>query len=408
MDEIRIQNSAILFKIEAAEGVDAAPVAADAVPFFADSVSAPYPFSVEQSNEATGSLVSGAPLIIGQPATFTFRSPIKGAFQAYTALVKPALDPLFLAAGMKGVFTASVAAAALTAGGASQATLAAGFSNQAQAYRGMPLVLSGGPGAGRSTFITDYTAGRVATLADTFNPVLDNTTQAAIPANWTYAGTSPKTSAARLTDQPSGTLYHYEDGVLKKYTGCRVVVESIDGNTARPGSVTWRVVGVFQGQSDAAVPAGIALPAQSAPTLVQGVGNANPALLINRQGLPISSLRLQPQTQAENPDDPNTSYGFGSGILGGRTPNLVLDPLKTLIATRNTLANLAGGSLFPGMARFGSVANNRWAITFPRLIHAAAEEGTRGALRSENITYQALSPDVDPNGRDGDFIICFY
>ena len=39
--------------------------------------------------------------------------------------------------------------------------------------------------------ITDYTAGRVATLSDQFGTPLSSSNSAAIPANWTYAGTTP-------------------------------------------------------------------------------------------------------------------------------------------------------------------------------------------------------------------------
>lgn len=405
---LRPQNSAMLVKIETTEGVDSLPTAADAIPFELDGLSYNYPYVVEQSNEATGSLVAGAPLVVGQPAEITFRSRIKGAAAPYTASVRPPLHPMFLICGMKGLFTASVAAAALTAGTATSATLPVAFAATAQLYRGQPLVISAGAGAGRVAMITDYTAGRVATLADSFGPPLDTTSQAGIPANWTYAGTSPGSAAARATDQPSATIYLYEDGTLLRFTGCRAVIDSISADVARPAFVTWRVIGVFAGQSDAAIPAGISLPPQIAPQLVQGPTNASPALLINRSGLPISSFSLQTQGQSESPADPNTPFGFGPGIIGQRQPLLSLDPLKSLIAVRDTLSALAGGSVFTGVARFGTVANNRFAITFPQLTHASAAPGTRGQLRSEQIGYQVLSPGLDSVARDGDGIICFY
>jgi hypothetical protein len=404
---LRPQNSAMLVKIETTEGVDSNPTAIDAIPFELDGLSYNYPFTSEASNEVTGSLAAGTPLIVGQAAEITFRSRVKGANAGYSASVRPPLHPMFLIAGWKGLFTTAVAAAALAAGSVSTATLAASFSNAAQAYRGMPLVLSAGVGAGRTTFVSDYTSGRVATLVDAFTPALDATTQAAIPANWTYAPTSPKSAAERLTDHPSATIYLYEDGTLLRFTGCRAMLD-LSADAAKPGFISWRVMGVFQGQSDAAVPNGIALPGQIAPTLVQGAGAVNPALLINRAGLPISQMSLQTQVQMETPADPNTPYGFGPAIIGGRAHQLQLDPLKSLIAVRNTLALLEGGSIFTGVAKFGTQANNRWALVLPRLTHANAAPGTRGQLRSEQVTYQALDDVSDPNGRGADAIITFW
>lgn len=405
---LRPANSALLFKIEATEGVDAAPVAADAFPFEADGVSYNSPYRNEQSNEATGSLVSGAPLVVGQPAEIMIRCRMKGANAAYTASVKPPHHALLQACGKKGLFTASVAAAALTAGSATSATLGTGFGSVAQGYRGMPLVLSGGPGAGRTTFVTDYTAAKVATLADSFSTPLSVATQAAIPANWTYAGTSPVDNAARLTDHPSGTLYIYEDGTLLKFVGCRGVISEWGGETAKPGFFTFKLMGIFVSRTDAAIPASIAIPANSAPILAQGATGVDAAFLVNRLPLPISSWSLAEQAAQESPDDPNTAYGFGAAQLGGRTPVLSVDPLATLVATRNTLADVAAFSQYTALIRAMGTANNRWALTMPVVQPVDAAPGTRGAFRSEDVKYQALTPGRDPQNRDGDSILCFW
>ncbi|MCW2366590.1 hypothetical protein M2341_002037 [Sphingobium sp. B7D2B] len=303
MDQtIRPANSVMLFKLETNEGVDAGPTAANAFPFEADGFSYNTPFTEEQSNEATGSLVSGAPLIVGQPAEVTIRFRMKGAAAAYTASVKPPHHDLLASCGLRGVFQAAIAAAALTAGSATSATLGTGFATTAQLYRGMPLVLSGGPGDGRTTLIADYTSGKVATLVDTFDTPLTITTQAAIPPNWTYAGTSPADAAARLTDHPSGTLYLYEDGVLLKFVGCRGIVQEWGGDTAKPGFMTVKLMGVFAGRTDAAVPV-VSVAAHAAPMLVQGVNQPNPAFLMNRKGLPIDRWSINLQAEQESPGD---------------------------------------------------------------------------------------------------------
>lgn len=403
---IRPENSVAMFKIETTEGVDAVPTAADAFPF-ENGVQYNSPFSSEQSNEVTGSMVAGAPEVIGAPARITFRCRMKGARAAYTSTVKPPHHALLSAAGKRGLFTAAVAAAALVAGGASSATLAAGFSATAQAYRGMPLVLSAGMGAGHTAFISDYTSGKVATLAESFSPALDTTTSAAIPANWTYAGTSPKDQAARATDQPSGTLYLNEDGVLRKYVGCRVVITDWGGDTAKSGFFTFQIDGIYAGKVDAALP-DVSVPLHSAPILAMGVAGVDPAFLVNRKQLPIQNWSLGEATAQESPDDPNTPFGFGASQLGGRTPELRCNPLATLVATRDFEADIANKAQYTALVRALGGAQNNWALTMPLVQPIEAAPGTRGAFRSEDLRFRALSPGRDAQGRDGDSILCFW
>jgi hypothetical protein len=99
------------------------------VPIEADSFTHNTPWTNEASNEATGTLVAGAPLIIGQAATFSFKSRIKGAGAGidYTSAIKPPLHQLLQATGRRGQFTAAIAAAVATAGTTTSATLGTGF-----------------------------------------------------------------------------------------------------------------------------------------------------------------------------------------------------------------------------------------------------------------------------------------
>jgi hypothetical protein len=407
---IRTTNVAMLFKLETTENVDAAPTAADAFPFEEDGYSYNSPYTTEDSNEANGSLVAAAPLVVGQPAEITIRCRLKGigGQTAYSASVKPPHHALLSASGMRGLFTASIAAAALTEGSTTTATLGAAFPATAQALRGMPLVISGGPGNGQTPFITDYTAGKVATLSDTM-PALTTATIAGIPENWTYAGTSPQDVAARAADHPSGTLYIYEDGTLLKFTGCRSTPQDIAVDTARPGFVTFKLMGVFAGKSDAAIPSNLAAPGHSAPILAQGLGGLDPAFLVNRLPLPIATLTVRLESALESPDDPNTAYGFSAAQIGERSPMLTCNPLGTTVAVRNTLSQIAAYSQYTGVIRCGSAVRNRWAITLPVLQPVESAPGTRGQFRSEDLSLRILAPSSrDAQSRDNELVLCFW
>ena len=152
MDQtIRPANVAVLFKLEGTEGVDAGPdPTVDAIPVEADSITKGNPWTQEDSNEATGSLVAGAPLIVGQSVPISFKSRVKGAGAGtvYSATVKPPLHQVFQACGWRGQFTAAIAAAAASAGTTTTLTLPAGFSALSRAVMGMILLVTGGGGVG--------------------------------------------------------------------------------------------------------------------------------------------------------------------------------------------------------------------------------------------------------------------
>ncbi|ARR54557.1 hypothetical protein HY78_14520 [Rhizorhabdus wittichii DC-6] len=404
---IRITNVAMLLKIETTEGVDAAPGAVDAFPFEKDGYTYNLPFVSEESNEATGDMIAGAPLIVGQPARVSIRVRLKGANAAYTSSVKPPHHALLAIAGLRPLFTAAVVAGALTAGTTTSATLANTFSATTRAYLGMPLILSGAE-AGAVPLITEYTSGRVATLADEFSAELDETTSAAIPANYTYAGTSPNDGADRITDNPSGTLYLYEDGTLHKFFACRAMLDELTANSSKPGFATFQLVGIYGGKFDASIPDGISLPAHSAPTLVKGLAGVSDAFSVNRRKLPISTFSYKMAADLDSPEDPNTPQGYGAGVIGGRVPSITCDPLSTLVATRDTLGQMEAGSQYPGAVRFKGAASNRMSITFPKLQMSENQPGTRQKLRSDQLGYRALNSGRDAQDRATDVIICFY
>lgn len=402
---IRPANVVVLVKLETTEGTDASPTGTtDAIPVEADSVSYNAPWTVEQSNEATGSLVSGAPLITGQAATVSFRSRIKGAAATYTASVKPPLHPALQACGWKGQFQALIPTALATAGTATTVTLPSGFPATAQAILGMLLAVTAGTGNGAMPAVVNYTAGRVATLAESFTPPLDNTSSIALPANWTYAQTSPSDAASRATDQPSATIYIYEDGTLLKFVGCRGTL-ALEGRTARPGFATFNFTGVYAGKSDAAVPAAV-IAGHSAPVLAQGSAVLG-AALVNRKPLPISRWSLDPGSTLETPDDPNTAYGFGAGQITDRVPRLTLDPLATLVGTRDTVTDIGNGTSMPAVLRHGSTQFNRWALVAPLAQPVEANPGTRGKLRSEELALQLRTLGKDAYSRDSDRYMVF-
>ncbi|TVV75548.1 hypothetical protein [Sphingomonas solaris] len=407
---IRPKNVLVMLKLEATEGTDATPSALlDAIPVEADSVEYNAPFAIEQSNEATGSLVAGAPLVIGQAATISFRSKLKGAGNnvAYTASVKPPLHQALQACGRRGQFTAAILNETVSAGTSVTATLSSAFLAAQAAYLGMPLRVVSGAGAGTTTIILDYNAARRAEINDIFAPPIDTTSVVTLPANWTYAGTSPRDVASRLTDHPSGTIYINEDGVLRKFVACRGVV-NLTGQSARPGFAEFSFTGIYVGKADIAIPSTIVIASHSGPTLVQGTSGSF-AVSLGRKPLPISQWTLSNGGDAiESPDDPNTPQGYGPGVIGGRVPTLALDPLATTVAARNLDTDIGAGNRLPAVLRAGTIPGNSWSLTLPKGQPVSADPTKRGNLRAEQVGIQAIGAGFDAYTRDTESVLCFY
>lgn len=372
-----------------------------------DGITRGSPFTQEQSNEATGSMVAGAAQVIGQAATFAFRSRIRGAGAGvtYTSTVKPPLHAALSACGKRAQFQAAVAAAAITAGTATSATLASSFPATAGALVGMPLLLTSGANAGRAPLVTSYTAGRLATLSENFDTAL-TTEAAAIPANWTYSGTSPADATAKATDQPMAVIAFYRDGVLFKYTHCRGVV-NLDGRAARPGFAAFNFTGIFAGKTDAAMPSLAALKQHAPPNLAKGT-DASSVAIMNRRPLSLSTWSFNDGANVTSSEDPNTTIGFGAGEIGQRTPVLTVDPLATLVANRDVLSQISTGAVVPASFRYGTQAGNRWALTIPAAQITGESDTQRDNLVGEQITAQAISQGKDAYLRDTDSILTFF
>lgn len=405
---MRPGNGLLLIALQSADGTIATPSATtDVVPCENDSIDFNMPYKYETADEVIGSFASGPPLVIGQAATFSFRSRIKGAGAAltYSASIKPPLHSSLSACGWLGAFTAAVASTALASGTTTSGTLATPFAATAQLYRGMPLVMSTAPAVGRFPLIADYTAARVATLTDLYGSALSSSNSAALPANWLYAPTSPFDASSRTSMHPSATINYYEDGRLYQFMDCRGTVD-LEGESSKPGFAMFNFTGIFVGTTDAAVPTNAVYPGQSAPTLVQGSGTA-PAFQVNRRGLAISKWSLKNGGQVESPEDPNSAIGFGAGQISDRTYVMEIDPLMTFVATRNALADIAAFSQYTAAIQLGSVAGNRASIMLPLVQPVETTPGKRGNNRSETLRYQAMTPVKDSANRDGDVSICF-
>jgi hypothetical protein len=387
--ELRTRNSAFLCKIESTEGVDAAPDATNAI--LVEEVQSGLATGFIESTELTGSLDAGAPAVIGAPTSWTLRFRLRGVTGTPGVGNLPPADALLQALGFERVATAAITAAALTAGSATTATLGTGYGTTAQMYRGMPLIFSGTNHPGKVGLITDYTAGKVATLADTYSPVLSTGDSVALPANILY---KPRSSGV-----VSVTAYHYVDGLLRKLVGARAT-GSLQMDAAGIPVFSLTLTGTFAGETDASIPAGAQPSGIAAPLFVQGA-LPSPAFVMNRSAVGIAAFSLDLGNGLTSPADPNTVNGFGGGILVSRDTRLSVNPQAQLVATRDVVAQLQQGTNFPVAARAGSAAGNRLSILAPSAQIIEAPDADDGGILRRSMQLKL-------NGADLAALLCIY
>ncbi len=380
MSSLRERNKALLAKIETTLGTDASPVAADAVAIedlrFEPNV------NQVQTNESTGSLDTSPPIVGGMKGRMTFTTLVRGSGVPETA---PPFGKLLTACSLKELLTSSAVPAspeACAAGSTTSATLAAGASATAQAYRGMPVEISGASGAPDGIYpISNYTTGKVATLAAATGAAVSASADYQILKNSLYKPTSDPADAESLT------LYAYKDGKLIKMVGCRGTA-SLELAAGGLGRLKFEFMGLFVSETDAAVPSGIATPSVVPPTWKGG------KFQIDRSPFALNTLQLGFGVQLTMPGNPNTSEGFDYAVGVSRDMSGSIDPLDTLVATADTMNDFRNGTRRIILAQWGTVAGNRFMLTVPTGQYTQLGDQEREGLAVRQLGFKAVGDDA--------------
>lgn len=386
MAALRSRNGALLFGIEAVEGV-AETLSAGTHGVLVENPRINYQPQNTQTNELTASLDNRGPIVGGVQVSVTFDVYLKGSGVAGTA---PQLGNLLKACGWSEVVTGTAVPASpavLAGGSATTATLGASASATAQAYRGMPLNLTLDNTDYDEHFvgIADYTAGKVATLSDTFSPSLDTSDEYQIPINVLYKPLS--------TGIPSGTINLYQDGLLHVVSGCRGTFQ-LASPAAGPGKFSFTMTGMYNARSDSSVPT--VTYESTRPPIFRGG-----RMLIDRSLAATQTFTLDNGNRLVYPPNPNADEGFDPSVITERNMTGQVDPLATLIATRDILTALRNGTEHIVHARWGTAVGNRVMITIPAAVHVANTPGDRDGLMTEETQFSCT-------GQDAGAFLAFY
>jgi hypothetical protein len=383
-ETIRIRLSAVAVKTETTAGQDAFGGSAPAA---SDCIGAEMSFTLPQQSvadpSATGSFDTLPPIPTGIRPQITLRVPLRGSG---LAAVAPEWGKLMMACRFEEVQQAAPVGAptAATAGSATSATLGTPFAANAQAYRGMPVQLSGNPAVVKNSVIMDYSAGKVAVLPETFNPILSTATLALIPINFLY----------RLTDDETlfrpVTIYGYRGGMRWRFVGCKGNV-ALEMAAGQPAFLTFTMRGQLLGAYEAAaLPLGwnSAIRPQ-VPIWANGLSRLDRALAR------CARYTWNANVTMYDPENPEAPQGYDSPEITGASGSVTIDPFTTTTNSPGRFGKFQVGNSLPFAGMLGSAVGNRIAVTNPSLRITAYEDGNRGDMGVDNLT---LMPDVPGAG----------
>lgn len=285
------------------------------------------------------------------------------------------------AAGVSVTLRRGIAAVEATAATVDSVTLQAPWANTAQLYRGMPAVVSGNPAAPVVSQILDYSATRVAQLADRFDPVLDTSSIVSIPAHIRYTPASLSIPAA------SAALYM--DGLVYQVTGVRGTLsfEATAGGAIR---CSFTLSGLFEAKADAAVP--VVTYDGTRPGIWR-----NSAMLIDRRRAALQTLSVDLGNEIVFPPDPNGQEGFDPPEILRRRITGSMDPNAVLVATRDIMTAFRDGTPHSVAARItgGSAARigQRVGLVLPSALYTSYQPGDRQGIQTEQTGFFAQGQD---------------
>lgn len=377
---VRMRFSAAAAKIETTPGTDAiagTPVAAD---WISGDFQVDFNPQVIDNPELTGTLDRAPAIVGGLKPQIRISVPLRGSGAAGTA---PDFGKLLRCCTMSETVTAAAVGvpSAATAGTTSTITLGTPFAAVAQAYRGMPLLLSGDRSV--TTGIADYTAGKVATVGETAATAFAVATLAQVPINVLYGPTSDEAT------YKSCTIHFYADGLQWTFTGCQGTW-SLELTAGGTGTLKFEMQGQMGTHTTATMPTGWNTAIrQTPPRWVAGRAQLNGAVARCRR------LTLDAGVQAVLPDNPEAAQGYDPAVPILRDSRGTIDPLMDTtnqVALYNAFQN---GTAMRLMAVIGANAGNRFLVMAPAAKAVGFRPGDRDSLGQNDIAFQCDGADSD-------------
>ncbi|MGE0650261.1 MAG: hypothetical protein AB7P12_00720 [Alphaproteobacteria bacterium] len=388
----RTRNQLLLARIQSAEGEEATPTPAEDAIRVLDPRFTPNLAMISTEAEVTASLSVPAPIPGGGYGGMTFGAFARGAGTAGAA---PELGALLRACGFSETLTAADITGTAQAGGAGTITLELGASAIADLYKGMPIRITGGTGAGQVNLIKSYDgATKVATVVAAWETEPDATSQYAIDANALYR---PITVAPEWV-----TLWAYQHHNNPAESSIRRRVRdaaapftlAIQPNQLARFDFTFR--GVLPDKPDA-----VARPAEPVYPTVEPEAFRNARAFLGGAAVKSSDFSFDLGAAVDQHEDPAAELGFDSAQLLSRAPTGRIVPNRVSLASRDAFDDWKTATSRDLWLDWGSGPGRRISLYFPALRYTSHEETDVRGFAAEVLPFQAT-------GLDDEIWLCFH
>lgn len=217
-------------------------------------------------------------------------------------------------------------------------------------------------------------------------PELDALYQACGLGATVVASTSVTYKPASVNHK-SVTIYYYQDGKLRKLTGCR-------GEVTFKLAVGNKAMASFTMTGHTSAPTDVALPTAAYDSTVPAV-MINTGFTVDSYSAIIDTLEFSLGNQISTPANIAAVDGYGEVRIGKRQVQGSFDPEEVLVATYDFDAKWrTGAAMALSTNQIGS-AGNRFQVTMPSITYIDVGQGDRDGTRTLQIPFRAMESTGD-------------
>jgi hypothetical protein len=383
-------NTALAWKIETTTGVFSAPSNSTDLVQCAD-VRTQIDGLTVTVNEYTGSVHKPGDQVLGKTLTISGKLYLRGPGGTTVPTADNFVPGRILrAAGFAEVVTSAaipVSAEAGSAGATTSLTLGAGATGTANLYKGMMISITAiaATAVKRFTMIRAYTAGKLATLAETAGTSLGTSTYQ-IPKQLAFQ-LSPSGDAPTLSISTWLGNIRY-DGVGMAVSSFKINLPTASRESNELPSIEFTLSGDLQATATEAAP--VVAPGLGIPAFKDG------KLFVNNVSLGGSSLTIDLNAQVAYPPNPNKVNGNDAAQLAEtkRTANLTLNQVAPSVIDWIALADAQASLAI--MAVYGSASGNMFGVivTDCRPNYRSPDNGGQFVTNSGDLFIDGASKDI--------------
>lgn len=387
MSDFLMRNRLQLAKVETTSGTDASPAAASDAVLVEEPRGSPQ-LELEETDEATGSLDTPAPIVGGGYSQHTGRFFAKGSGTGGT---EPEFAPYLRAAGMGVTTLGSDEDDTAQAGADGSITLASGATTTD--ITGFVVEINGGTGSGQSRVITGYnTTSKVATVYPDWDTAPDNTSEYVVRAGNCYA---PASSALKTL-----TSYLYKknsaggNAILDKLVGAAVNL-SFAVQTRQSGSFTYTARGILDD------PSGVSNPTGQVFDTVRPRPLRDADAFLGGENVCFRNFTLDWGNEIVQPDCAAQEFGYEHAVITRRNPTGRINPRLLTLASRDPFSDLKTGTAKKLWLHWGEDVGNRVSMLLPSIFYTGQEDDDLDGLSADGLPFAA-------KGNDSWIFLLFY